>query len=281
MESTEVVTPADQSAVSAPANETEVQADQNVESAPTETTEGNSQNIEEEGAKPVEKTVPVSEHIAQRKKRQAAEQRVAYLEGMLAAKTPQAVTPQAPPPVVNATLQEPVSDNFETWEDYERAQRRYLVDLAKYEIAQEQRNRAQQEQVVKLRSSFDAKIELAAQEDPTILDIREDLTLPVSQAMASLIQESDAAPDLLKWLHNNRKEAQRIAGMPPLQAAREMGRVEFEIQNKPKPEPPKKVSLAPEPIKTVQPSGAGVVDENNLPIDEWVKRRNQAQFKRK
>jgi hypothetical protein len=88
------------------------------------------------------------------------------------------------------------------------------------------------------------------------------------------------APQLLKWLNNNRNEASRIASLPPIMAAHEIGMVAAGIKNTPKPAPPKRVSAAPDPIQTLTPSSSATVDEDDLPMEEYYKRRTKSLYGR-
>lgn len=74
-----------------------------------------------------------------------------------------------------------------------------------------------------------------------------DGNVPVSESMAELIMESDDPASLAYWLGKNRGEARRISNMQPLEAARELGRVEARLS----PPKPKTVSSAPKPVSTV------------------------------
>lgn len=243
---------------------------------------------------PEEQPKAVKELIDQRKRRQKAEQEAAYWRGVAEARAagttppPPAVTPPVPAaptaPVAPAT---PNIDDFATFDEYDKAMRaydkekeEYLVAVTEFRMTQKFQQQQIQKQQNQTQQNFQQRLEKAAEADPTILDIAADPTLPVSKWMVPVLQESDVAPELLKYLHNNRGEAARIASLPPMLAAKEMGVIEAGIKTKPAPEPPKKVSSAPEPIPTVTPSGGGTIDEGDLPIDEYIKRRNKAQFGR-
>ena len=240
----------------------------NTESAPVETSAD--ENTEQQGSEP---SKAVKELIAQRKRRQEAEKDAAYWKGVAESRNIQQ-QPSLSVAKPNDTLVEPNSDDFENWADFEKARTRYTVDLAKHELRQEQLQSQQRQQFQSKVSTFEQKLEKFAETDPSILDIREDKTLPVSRAMGDIIQESDMAPELLKYLDANRKEAQRIYGLSPLAAAKEMGRLEATLSSTPKPLPPKRVSQAPSPIPTVTPSGS--VKEFNpetATMEEYYARR--------
>ena len=250
------------------------------ESAPVTTEVAAEQTTEVEGSEP---SKAVKELIAQRKRRQQAEQEAAYWRGVAEARGTKTQEIQASTPVEKPVSAIPVprpEDFPDSWEDYERAKDEYLIQQATVRFNQQNQQETQRRQAESEQQTFIRRIETAAKEDPLLIDLLADNTLPVSQAMAPIITSSDHAPELLKWLHSNRQEAARIAAMPPILAAKELGAIEAQIKFKPKPAAPKTVSIAPEPIQTVTTSTNTTVDEDNLPIDEWIKRRNKLTFRR-
>lgn len=220
----------------------------------------------------------IRELKSQRKKRQEAEKEAAYWRGIAEASHRGA----APAPVQQSTpvsTEPPRIENFDTYEAYENAKEEYLLNKAEQRILA---RRQQEEQTLSLSRSqqeFNARIEKAAEDDPEIMDYVRDTTLPINDAMASVIRDSDAAPQLLKYLGNNRNEAQRLFRMNPVLAARELGKIEATILATPKPVP-KKVSMAPAPVTPVTPAGSSTVDETQLSIEEFMRRRNEAQYGR-
>lgn len=247
--------------------------EQNVESVATQEPTAEQTTEEVQVAEP---SKAVKELISQRKRRQQAEKEAEYWRGVAEAKgfKPETNIPQQQQSSIPQQPVQPVLDQFETFEEYEKAKDEYLVQQAEYRIAQKFMQYQQQNQQQKLQATFQQRIEAEAVNDPTIYDIVQDPSLPISDSMAPLVQESDVAPQLLKWLHNNRKEAARIAQMHPLMAAKEIGAIEAGIKNTPKPEPPKRVSQAPEPIKTVTPSGSvKEFDPETATMEEYYQHR--------
>jgi len=186
---------------------------------------------------------------SQRKRRQEAERlaaeqaaQAAYWRGQAEARGAQ-TAPPAPKPQTSA-FEPPQLDNFDTFEQYERAKDEYLIQIAQTRFAQTLSVQQQQQQQVEVRTQFQKKINDAAAADPVIMDAINDRTLPVSVPMRQVIELSDQAPGLIKWLYNNRHEAARISVMPPLLAARELGSIEANLKAVPKPTPPKRVSAA-------------------------------------
>ena len=231
-------------------------------------------NPEEQGSEPPK---AVRELIEQRKKRQKAEQEAAYWRGMAEARGPQQAPQEQPQaaPASNQPPKAPVLDNFDTYEEYEQAKDEYVIAKAEYQITQkylQQQRAAQQKQA---QMSFEQRLNDAAKADPTILEIKNDPTLPVSELMAQMLQRMETAPQMLKWLNNNRDDAQRMMRMDPMSLAMEFGRVDTLIKSTPKPPAPKKVSAAPAPIQTVQATSSAEIDEDDLPMEEYYKRRTK------
>lgn len=107
-----------------------------------------------------------------------------------------------------------------------------------------------------------------------------DANVPVSEAMAELIMESDDSAQVAYWLGKNRAEARRIAEMSPVEAARAIGRIEARLT----PPKPKTVSSAPKPVSTVtgkasapQPKDLNTLaaskDEDATAVIEEMRRR--------
>jgi hypothetical protein len=232
----------------------------------------------------------VRELIAVRKRAQQAEADAAYYKALAQAGSGQGLPPQAPnlshdpqKPVTSIpqTTTAPRSEDFETWDEYESAKEAHLLAKAGQVFMQDFQRNMQLHNQQQVEVAFQQKIDKAAEENPVLKSIVVDQTMPISAAMAEVIKSSDAGPELLLYLHNNRTEAANIRNMSPIVAAKELGRIEAMLAAKPKPTPPRRVSMAPEPVKTVVSKGSSVIDEDKLPMDEWVKRRNENQFKHK
>ena len=82
---------------------------------------------------------------------------------------------------------------------------------------------------------------------PDIEKVFTDTSLPMSNAMAETLMESDKGPEVAHYLLSNREAAQRIKEMSPLAAARELGRIEATI-SLPK---PRTETKAPPPPATL------------------------------
>lgn len=122
--------------------------------------------------------------------------------------------------------------------------------------------------------------EWARKEKVEDIDIIFDPSLPITQDMAQTLMDADNGPEVLHHLANNRDVARQIARLSPLQQARELGRLEARLANKPV---APKVSAAPPPAPKVEGTGdSGRLsftpdspDSDKLSTEEWLKRRNK------
>lgn len=96
----------------------------------------------------------------------------------------------------------------------------------------------------------------------------------ITEAMAEVIMDGESGPALLHYLAKNRTVAAQIARMPPLQQAREIGRLEAKVAKV----ATTKVSTAPPPAPRVEGAATTVSrvsttspDSDKLSDDEWVK----------
>lgn len=213
------------------------------------------QNTETTGSEPEDKAA--KEIIRQRKRRQQAEQEAAYWRGKAEAAAQS--RPEPPPvakPVIPQTVDKPPAlDQFETYEEYELAKDEYLLNKAEQRVTQKFTQHQIQKQKEAQERAFVSKLKQVADKDPTIYDIINDRDLRISTDVVNIIRDSDELGGILRWFNTNRDAAAQISELPPVEIAREIGRLEAHLKAAPKATPPKRVSAAPEPIKTVAPTG--------------------------
>ncbi len=254
-----------------------------------------------------QKQVPIQSYHAEKNKRQSAEdelrqmrEEAAFLRGQLTAQTASAPVrqeqPQVPTPPVPPVR--PRIDQFpDDYEGFERAMEEYEVkrdhynrDLTKFELTQEFEQRMtaarQQQTREQAAATWTERLNKEAEIDPEIAAIASSWNqpgphfMPLSGAMQEAILESDVGPKILRYLANNKAEATRIAAMSPTAAMIRIGEIHSAIKNKPAPEPPKRISQAPEPPTSVQTGGSAVVDLSNESTEDYITRRNQEEFGR-
>ena len=90
--------------------------------------------------------------------------------------------------------------------------------------------------------------------------------LPVTEAMGELIMTSEAGPDVLYHLGQNRALAAQIAGLNAVEAARAIGRIEASL-SRPK---PKTETNAPPPISPVRGSAGASRDPSKMSVAEYA-----------
>lgn len=219
-----------------------------------------------------------------RKAQREIDQRIAEA---LQKHTPQPqVTPDAP--------QKPKPDQFTTTEEYVEALTAYKADeifRTRTQESESQRREAEQRQRHQsVVTSYQERVEQAMDKYPDFEDVAYSPDVPITNAMAATIQESEKGPDIAYFLGKNPAEAQRIAKLSPFLQAKELGKLEAKLESAPA---PVKTSNAPPPINPIRnaTAGAGFVDttdpkslkqmgtsawieaENRRMAEEWKRRR--------
>ncbi len=98
------------------------------------------------------------------------------------------------------------------------------------------------------------------------------VNLPVTEAMAGVIQAVDNGPDVLYHLGSNPAEAARISTLTPQEQAFELGRMSAALTAP----QPKTVTEAPPPIKPVTGRSPAQRDPSKMSMDEYKKWRGLA-----
>lgn len=181
--------------------------------------------------------------------------------------------PSQPEPETTQNVGEPKLDSFETYEDYVAALAEYKADqkIQAWEQSRQQETQAQAQE--RQRQEFEARADDFRQQHPDYDVVALNPQLPVSAAMAEAIQMADNGPELLYTLGQNPAEAARLAALPPLQAAIELGR----MTTAPKPaSAPKTRTNAPPPVEPLSGgSGSRTIDPERMTADEWRVWRDQ------
>lgn len=160
----------------------------------------------------------------------------------------------------------------------------YVLEQAEQRAvkAAEKRLKEQQEADTRERRKAEfAKREAAFEKDnPDYRSKTRSPSFAVSDAMAEVFQESEEGPAVALYLANNLGLADTIARLPPLAAARELGRIEAQLVSERK--AAKKVSETPPPVPKLEGSGDSTPrppttspESDKLTDDEWVKAEQQ------
>lgn len=169
-------------------------------------------------------------------------------------------------------------DQFDTYEDYAEAlaERKAEELLAKREAARQQ---------AELLEAYHDREEAARDKYDDFEQVAYNPELPVTEVMAQSIQASDVGPDVLYWLGSNPKEAARIARLPNILQAKEIGKIEAAMTSNP---PVRKTSTAPAPIApvTARSNGTPRYDTTDprstktMSTSEWIEAERQRQIKK-
>jgi len=203
-------------------------------------------------------------------KRLAREQRKWEREQAQRLAEQQARQPVAPPPA---------PDDFENAQVYAEA----LAEQRARELLA-QREAVQQQQAI--LDSYKDREEEARDRYEDFEQVAYNPNLPVTDVMAQAIQASDLGPEVIYWLGSNPKEASRIARLPPVMQAKEIGKIEAKMASDP---PTKRTSSAPAPLApvTATRSNSGprydTTDPRSLKsmsTSDWIEAERQRQIKK-
>lgn len=167
---------------------------------------------------------------------------------------------------------EPKADQYEDPNDYIAAKAAFEADrraIARQKIAIERGAKTSQTETVQAKQNLfrERTIALADRYPDIEAKVLKDTSLPISQAMAEVMMDSERGPEIGYYLSGRPDEARRITQMQPLQAARELGRIEATLDS-PK---PRTETKAPPPVPTVRTGVTkSVKDPDKMPVDEWV-----------
>jgi hypothetical protein len=199
------------------------------------------------------------------------EERIRQLE----ASQPAAVEPATP------ILAAPNEDNFNTHEEYLAAQAKFVADTASnaaYErirAEQEAANSAkqqeqQQSEILSKKKAFDDNV---AKKRDNFEDFEEVAYGHkfMDKDLAVQIFEMDKGPEVAYHLGSNLDVAERVFSMSPVQRARELTKLEFQLDAI----SPKVVSDAPDPINPLGNSELVEADPDKMSADQWLAWRNK------
>jgi len=210
--------------------------------------------------------------------------RIAALETRLGQLEKPTATEPAKPAATDA---EPTPDQFETYEQYVKAQARWE---ARQEIRAEldaERERRQSESMQRAqREALGVFHQRVAKARETYADydavVGQDLAL--SAAMTEVIVLSDHGADLAYYLGQHPDECRRIFALPPVRQASELGRLEARLAGADpgSPAPTQPVTKAAAPIKPVgsAPTASTSLESLVAPTQVSLKRINAAMQRR-
>ena len=173
----------------------------------------------------------------------------------------------------------PAADDFESAQAYAEA----LAERKAQELIAQRETAKQHAQLLE---AYHEREEDARSKYDDFEQVAYNPQLPVTDVMAQSIQASDIGPDVIYWLGSNPKEAARIATLPSILQAKEIGKIEAKIAANP---PVKKTSTAPAPIAPVAArvnTGSPAYDTTDprsikaMSTSEWIEAERQRQIRK-
>lgn len=169
-------------------------------------------------------------------------------------------------PDATPELEEPSSDDYETYEDYIKALGQFSAkqELAKQQKAQQEARRQEEEQKREeaIKQTWTKRVEDASKRIPDLAEAMiaaRDKKIARNSTMDGFVLDSDHGPELLYTLFKNPEEAARIASLEPYATVREMHNLELSISGK----APKQKTYT-----TASPPPSEISGNNAAPLDE-------------
>jgi hypothetical protein len=159
--------------------------------------------------------------------------------------------------------------------EYDEAQyASYLQDQAKVEARADVERNAQQHKIMQRRAEFEMKEASFATDIEDYQIVTRNPALPINEAIVETLQSAEKGPEVLYYLGKHPDVAASLSQMSPLDAARELGKIE--ATKLVKPEPP--ISKTPEPPPKIKGSDTAAVrirsdspESDKLSDAEWLK----------
>ena len=261
----------------------ETVADEKSVSEATENTEGQDQEDQPAGDKAEEADDPDKKTATQSRRERRKAKEIQYKEEADAARKEAAAHKARAERILGAAKGEPPKEaDFNDPLEYAAAlgafkarqmgsqfdADQFLEDAKNYEgVATTLEEKQRQEQVKDfLEQKEQAKARYADLDQVLAVAQRNDI---VSDDLAGMILESDLSVDLAYHLGKNPAVARSISALPPLQAARELGKIEARLTAP----QARTQSAAPSPITPVKGSGTVTKDPSKMTATEYNKWR--------
>ena len=175
----------------------------------------------------------------------------------------------------------PKLDDFETYDDYNRAVARWEAKEAlrqeRSALLEESQKASQQQKQAALQAEYQAKADIAREKyaDFDAVAYRQDVA--VSQPMIDAILYSENGADLQYYFGKNPDVAAKIAAMAPPEALLAIGRLEAQLQT----QPAAKATSAPAPISPVNQRAVAQKTPDEMTDEEYYAWRRQQNSQRK
>ncbi len=204
----------------------------------------------------------------ERQRREELEARLSALESQ---------KPETP----ESTSSAPQEMDFTSDAEYQRAQAEYVADQAAqkaYERLQADRQaadsqvqqRQQQEALAAKKTAFEESVNAKRDSFENFEEVAYGHPF-MDTDLAEQIFDMEKGPEVAYHLGSHQDEAARIFALSPVQRARELTKLEFQVQAL----TPKVVSDAPDPISELGGNEPPPLNPDNMTADEWQAWRNK------
>lgn len=172
------------------------------------------------------------------------------------------------PKVAAESAGPPKQEDFQTTEDYRRAEARWMVQEEIKAIREEAERSKQIEAVKQREATWEQRQAKASEKYEDFAEVALADDLSISPVMAEAMKDSDMGPDVAYYLGKNPAEAERIAKLSPAAQVREIGKIEARLEVKAS-EPAKRPSKAPAPIEPVGGGSPSSTDVSKMSMAEY------------
>lgn len=170
----------------------------------------------------------------------------------------------------------PNPDKFDTHAEYVEALTDWKTDQKfneREQKAEKARLEAKHGEVVQ---SYSQRAKAFGEKNPDFAEVLSDVDdIQISPALREIIISSENGPQLAYELAKNREEYARVCKLPPLAAAREMGKLESRLTPASEKNETKKITNASKPLEPVGGGGKGAVKKS---IEEIASTGSQAEY---
>lgn len=162
----------------------------------------------------------------------------------------------------------PQPAQFQDYESYVEALTDWKVDQKLAAKQAETEAQQRQRQAAERASQVQAKLSSASEKYDDFEDVALNPSVPITQAMAETIAESDIGGDLAYFLGSNLNEAFRISQLSPVGQVRELAKLEAKLSAA-----PPVTTKAPPPINPVGQRASVTKDPSKMTDAEFAKWR--------
>lgn len=191
------------------------------------------------------------------------------------------------PAEVQAPSEPPTLEQFSDIEDYYKAVKdwnKQTADYARQEAIKEARQQTeaqkQEQEAIRLKATIDAReatVKAKYQDYEPVINAVAPILMD-SPTFHQFVTESEAAPEVAYHLAKNPAVMASVLAMPPVQQGVELYKLAERLTAPP---PPKPLTQATPPLKTVGSNNVPKLSLEDLDMKEFVRRRNEEERKRK